>query len=202
MRTTDIILSTRNQSKAHQIKAVFDGLPVRILTLEEAGISGEAVEDGATLEENALKKALFAWERTVKWSIADDTGIFIDALDGLPGVHSARWAGEHATTEEIMRFTLEKLKGVPLENRTATFKTVATIVAPHGIQTVFTGAVKGIILLEPRALCQPKMPYSAIFKPDDHSKVWAEMSAEEQNAVSHRGQAFRQAREFFAEKLK
>ncbi len=201
MHITDIILSTRNPSKANQIKAVFDGFPVQILTLEEAGIFGEAVEDGVTLEENALKKTLFAWERTKKWSIADDTGIFIDALNGEPGIHSARWAGENATTEEIMRFTLEKLKGVSLENRTATFKTVATVVSPEGTQTVFAGAVKGMILLEPRGVCQPKMPYSAIFKPDGHTKVWTEMSVEEQNAMSHRGHAFRQVRDFFVEKL-
>ncbi len=202
MNTIDIILSTRNQSKAEQIKAVFGGLPVQILTLEDAGVSGEAVEDGATLKENALKKAFFAWEQTKKWSIADDTGIFIDALNGEPGIHSARWAGEKATTEEIMNFTLEKLKDVPLENRTAAFKTVALVVDPFGSEAFsFTGVVKGRILFEPRTACQPKMPYSAIFKPDAHTKVWAEMTVEEENVISHRGQAFRHVRDFLSQRL-
>ena len=94
MNTIDIILSSRNPSKVNQIKPVFVGLPVNILSLEEASILGEAIEDGTTLEENALKKACFAWEQSKKWSIADDTGFFIDALQGGPGIHAARWAGD------------------------------------------------------------------------------------------------------------
>lgn len=201
MTIIDIILSTRNPSKAEQIKLVFGSLPMRILTLEDASVLGEAVEDGATLEENATKKALFAWEHTKKWSIADDTGIFIDALNGQPGIYSARWAGESATTEDIMHFTLEQLKGVTPENRTATFKTVAAVVAPDGAQLVFVGEAKGTILVEPRVDFQPKMPYSGIFVPDGQPKVWAEMSVEEENVISHRGKAFRQVRNFFEEAL-
>lgn len=193
---TTIILSTRNPSKVNQIKAFFNDLPVNVVTLEEAGVPGEAVEDGTTLEENALKKALFAWEEG-KWSMAEDTGFFIDALNGAPGIYSARWAGEGKATEEIMRFALEQLKDVPPEKRTGTFKTVAVVVAPDGTRTVFEGVVDGSILTEPRGVCQPKMPYSAIFVPDGQDKVWAEMAVEEENRISHRGKAFREVREFF-----
>jgi XTP/dITP diphosphohydrolase len=196
----EIILSTRNKSKATQIRAIFKGLPLTIETLDEAGIIGDVVEDGVTLGENALKKALFASERSKKWAIADDTGFFIDALDGQPGIHAARWAGETASTEDILRYTLEKLKDVSPPLRTATFRTVAAVCAPDGNSFTFVGEVSGSILLKPRVACQPKMPYSAIFVPDGQLKVWAEMSVDEENAISHRGKAFVQVRDFFKSK--
>ena len=104
-----IILATRNPSKAEQIRGLFQGSSLSVLTLTEAGIEGDAVEDGTTLQENALKKALFAWERISPkvWAMADDTGIFVHALDGEPGIRSSRWAGDTATTEEITWHTLK-----------------------------------------------------------------------------------------------
>lgn len=194
----ELILSTRNRSKIDQIKAMFAGLNVSIVSLAEAGIGGNAVEDGTTLEENALKKAVFASTQAGKWALADDTGLFIDALGGKPGIYSARWAGENATTEDTMRFTLERLKDIAPEKRTATFTTVAVIASPKGEQKIFTGSVRGKILAKPRVACQPNMPYSAIFVPDGQEKVWAEMSVGEENAISHRGKAFREVRGFLA----
>lgn len=196
-----IILSTRNRSKIDQIKASFVGLNIVVLSLDEAGIQGDAVEDGTTLKENALKKALFASKQSRKWAIADDTGFFIDALNGEPGVRAARWAGEGLKVEDIMNFTLQKIKNVPPENRTATFTTAAAVVSPDGEQHSFKGSVRGKILTEPRTVCQPNMPYSAIFVPDGQEKVWAEMSIEEWNAISHRGKAFREMRNFFIQNL-
>lgn len=197
----EIVLSTKNKSKTEQIKAFFTGLAVSILSLGEAGITGEAVEDGSTLEENAVKKAAFAAAWAKKWAIADDTGLFIDALDGRPGVHAARWAGKNKSTEEIMHYTLEQLKDVPPEARTATFMTVAALVSPDGEPRVFTGSIRGTLLAHPRTACQPNMPYSAIFVPDGQAKVFAEMTVEEGNAIGHRGQAFRQLREFVAQQI-
>lgn len=192
----DMILATRNPSKADQIREMLAGSDFSILSLDEVEMQGDAVEDGKTIEENAFKKAYFAWEFTQMWSIADDTGLFIDALDGQPGVHAARWAGEDAATEDIMNFTLEKLKGVPSKKRTATFRTAAVVISPDAVTTVFIGKVKGAILTKPRTVCQPKMPYSAIFVPDGQKKVWAEMSIEETNKISHRGKAFEKVRDF------
>jgi XTP/dITP diphosphohydrolase len=100
-----------------------------------------------------------------------------------------------------MRFTLDKLKDVSLENRTATFTTVAAVVSPKGEKKVFSGSVRGIVLTEPRTACQPNMPCSALFVPDGQNKVWAEMSVEEENVISHRGKAFTQVRDFFAQVL-
>jgi XTP/dITP diphosphohydrolase len=191
-----IILSTRNPSKAEQIQALFKGAPVTVLTLAEAGIEGEGIEDGATLQENAFKKALFAWEQLSEktWTMADDTGLFIDALDGQPGVKAARWAGESATTDEITQYTLKRLEGVT--DRSATFETVVVVIAPSGDQYFFSGAVRGKLAEAPRTKPQPKMPYSPLFVPEGYTKAWAEMTVEEENAVSHRGIAFRKVRAF------
>lgn len=196
-----VILSTRNLTKINQIKEIFAGLDITILSLDEAGIQGEAIEDGATLEGNALRKALFASKCSQKWVIADDTGLFIDALNGEPGVHVARWAGEGLETEDIMNFALRKLENVPPEKRTATFTTVAVIVSPDGQHWSYEGSVRGSILTKPRTACKPNMPYSAIFVPDGQEKTWAEMSDEEANAISHRGKAFRQVRDFFTQRF-
>ncbi len=191
-----IILSTRNPSKAEQIKAMFVGSPFQILTLTEAGIEGEAVEDGNTLHENALKKARFAYELSDRdgWTMADDTGLFINHLNGAPGIKAARWAGDSATTDEITRYTLKQLEGA--SDRTAKFETVVAMVSPEGKEHYFSGQVNGSILEAPRTPPQPKMPYSPIFVPDGTDKVWAEMIVEEENLISHRGKAFRQARAF------
>lgn len=192
----DIILATRNPSKAEQIRAVFKDSSIKVFTLADTGIDGEAVEDGNTLEENALKKAMFAHEHATvgAWTMADDTGIFIDALTGAPGVRSARWAGKDATTQDIMCYTLERLE--EKTNRSATFKTAVVVVAPDGTPHFFTGAVQGHLLESPRVPPQPKMPYSPLFVPEGETKTWAEMTTEQENSISHRGKAFRQAKAF------
>lgn len=189
-----IILSTRNPSKAEQVKWIFNDSRFRILTLEEAGIEGEAVENGRTLKENALKKAMFAHRVGESWSMADDTGIFIDALSGQPGVFSARWAGKTATTGEITLHTLKLLEGII--NRSATFQTVAAVISPFGEHYFFSGEVRGKLLDAPRVPPKPEMPYSPLFVPDGQEKVLAEMTIQYENSISHRGKAFLQVREF------
>ncbi len=191
-----IVLSTRNPSKAEQIKAIFVGSSIFVITLDETHIKGDAIEDGKSLQENALKKALFVSERLNlrEWVMADDTGLFINTLNGAPGIKASRWAGEMATTEQIMQYTLKQLEGVA--DRSATFETVVSIISPEGKQYFFSGKVDGKILKSPRVPAQPKMPYSPIFMPDGTNLVWAEMTVEQENSLSHRGKAFRQARKF------
>ncbi len=196
-----IILSTQNPSKALQIETLLNDSRFEIVTLGSLGITDEVVEDGETLEANATKKALFGLQRTGLCSIAEDTGLFIDALDGSPGIYAARWVGHDATTEEIVAHTLQELHGVPLPQRTATFKTVAVAAFSDGTIAVCEGSVAGIILEQPRSIPQPGMHYSILFQPTGHTKVWAEMNTEEQNVISHRGQAFRQLREVLVDKL-
>lgn len=190
-----IILSTRNPSKAEQIKAMFTSPDVVVFTLDEAGIEGDAIEDGVTLEENALKKVRHAqpYINDDVWIMADDTGLFITALGGRPGIHAARWAGD-VTTDEITAYTLEQLKGAT--DRSAEFVTSVALRAPNGTVHYFTGTCKGTLLEAPRTKPQPKMPYSPLFVPTGSDKCWAEMTVDEENAVSHRGQAFRKVVQF------
>ncbi len=188
----NIILSTRNPSKMAQIKALFADTSFNILTLTEAGIEGEGVEDGETLEWNALKKAQFA-HKPGSWSMADDTGLFITALNGAPGVHAATWVttlmGRAATTAEITQHTLQQLQGKT--DRSAIFRTTVAVIDPTGAHQFFSGEVHGDFLEAQRVPAQPRMPYSGIFVLRGTGKVWAEMSVAEENAVSHRGIAFR-----------
>ncbi len=191
---TEILLSSWNPSKKVQIQAVFDGSPILVRTLDEFNVTDEAVEDGATLEENSEKKVRFAQERVPGlWTFADDTGIFINALNGAPGVHSARWAGP-VSTDEIMQFTLKKLEGVA--DRSAVFRTIVTVLSPDGELHRFSGEVPGLLLTAPRREPHPKMPYSPIFVPEGETLTWSEMDTEYENSISHRGKAFRKARAF------
>lgn len=190
-----IILSTNNPSKVEQIKAVFKDSSISVLTLAEAGIEGGGIEDGTTLEENALKKAMFVHQACPSaWSMSDDTGIFINALKGAPGVHTSEWSGGNKETEQFTQWILKQLEN--FSNRSAIFRTVVAIVSPEGKQYFFIGEVHGKILRAPRIKPQPQMPYSSIFMPDETDKVWAEMTIKEENKISHRGKAFRQARQF------
>lgn len=190
----DIILATRNPSKVKQIKQIFDGSRFIIRTLEDAGIKGEAIEDGETLEENALKKARYAYEACGKkyWTMADDTGLFIEALGGEPGVHSAYWGGHHLTKAEILEYCLKRMNGVT--NRRATFRTVVALISPEGKEKIIEAEACGTLLEAPRVAFQPGMPYSALFVSDGETKSLAEMTVEEENTISHRGKAFREVR--------
>ena len=196
-----LILATRNPGKAKQIRDIFGGSTITIYSLDEAGIAGEAVEDGTTIEDNARKKALYAHERLSErlasaWCVADDTGIFIDALGGAPGVHSARWAGDHAPAGQVRTHTLQQLKDVPEEKRTAAFRTAALLISPKGNETLFLGEVRGTILKEPMGDLQPNLPYNTIFVPEGHDRPFGLMSKEEVSALSHRGLAFTQVRTY------
>lgn len=191
-----LILATRNPSKQTQIREVFYNFPASILDLAQAQIQGEAVEDGNSLEENALKKAQHAFDQllTKTYVMAEDTGFFINALNGAPGIHAARWAGDDVPTEYITEYTLDKLKGV--EDRSAYFRAVVALIDPNGRVIYFDGTVDGTILESPKTAPQPKMPYSSIFVPTSYNKVWAEMTTEEENGISHRGKAFRKVRSY------
>jgi XTP/dITP diphosphohydrolase len=191
----DVILSSRNPSKALQIQTLFGDSTVRVRTLSEVGIEGDVVEDGTTLEENATKKAVFAHENAKdSWVMSDDTGLFINAFDGEPGVNAAYWAGMDVPTEVTMQYCLDRMKDVA--DRSATFRTIVVVISPDGKHRTFGGEVEGTILEAPRVTPQPKMPYSPLFVPKGQDNSWAEMSTEEENAISHRGIAFRKVREF------
>lgn len=192
----NLVLATRNPGKVEQIKGILAGLPLLIQSMTEAGIIGEAVEDCETLDDNAYLKALFVYKQKKAWCVADDSGIFIDALDGRPGVHSARWAGEHATPDEIVQYTLEQMKHVTkLEDRTAVFATLAVVISPRRQSRSFVGQLRGTILHEAQGLCKPGMPYDPIFVPEGYNKTLLEMTLEERVLIDHRGKAFLKVRD-------
>lgn len=197
-----LIFATHNPEKVKEIKAILRGLDFEVASAEEAGVMEEAVEDGQTLEENALKKARFVAEKTGEWAVADDTGIGIDALGGEPGVYSARYAGVGASAEELVRFVLGKISHVPEEARTATFTTVVALVSPKGEHWTFEGKVAGRVAGVPRGTPRPRLPYDVVFIPEGHARTFAEMTDVEKNAISHRGKAFRKFKEFLGEEFK
>lgn len=192
----DVVLSTRNPTKIEQIRAMFEDTEVRLHSLSDLGIEGEAVEDGQNIQENAFEKAIFAYNLLrgrEMWTMADDTGLYINALGGEPGHRAARWAGDGATTVDTMIHTLSMLRGVT--KRTAQFETCVVLMPPGGGRCTFWGKVSGWITATPRCEPQPGMPYSSIFIPDGESRVWAEMDVHYENSISHRGIAFRQVRQ-------
>lgn len=190
-----VVLASWNPGKATQIKAIFAGSSIEILTLDELGFKEEeGIEDGESIYDNAWKKALFAWQKTGLPSVADDSGLFISALGGLPGHRAARWAGEAVPGEKTTHHTLRVLQG--FTDRSATFRTIAAFINPDGPGHAFVGEVRGTILEAPRTPPEFKMPYSGIFKPDCTNLVFAQMDIDVENLISHRGQAFRKVRTF------
>jgi XTP/dITP diphosphohydrolase len=184
-----IVFATRNPGKVSEVKEILAGTGAKILSMDIAGIDGEAVEDGRTLEENATKKALYVAQKTDEWVLAEDTGIFIEALHGAPGVFSARWAGEGVSGEKIAAYTLAKLKRVPAEKRHAWFECVMVLVSSDGRSFTFSGRVDGRITEEPRGQARPKLPYDTIFMPNGLENTFAELPNEIKNGISHRARA-------------
>lgn len=159
---------------------------------------GDVVEDADTLEGNARLKAVAVSEATGLPAMADDTGLDIDHLDGAPGVHTARFAGENATYADNVAKTLAVLRGVPEADRTARFRTVAMIWFPDGEELVAHGVVEGHIALNDSGT--GGFGYDPIFVPNDgRGQTFAEMDPVTKHAISHRGRAFRRLQELLAE---
>lgn len=191
-----IIFATHNPGKVEEIKNILVDLNINILSADEAGVCEDVVEDGKTFEENAIKKVNFVGEKTNEWSMADDSGICVDALNGQLGVYSARWAGENAPSEEWVKLLLSKLDGVPEDRRTAWFETSAVLRSPNGKCWTFVGKVYGRIALELRGVIHPRLPYDVVFIPNGDGRTFSEMSPEEKNSISHRGLAFDKLKKF------
>lgn len=156
----------------------------RILSLEEIGCREELPETRDTLEGNSLQKAEFVYDRYHLACIADDTGLEVDALNGEPGVYSARYAGEQRNSADNINLLLSRLQNQ--ENRRARFRTIITLIGAKGTRT-FEGIINGIILHEKRGTSG--FGYDPVFQPDGYQGTLAEMSLEEKNQISHRGRA-------------
>ena len=190
------VLATANPHKANEIRAVLSGLGLELL--DRPTHVGEVVEDADSLEGNALLKAAALAQATGQPSIADDTGLFVEGLNGRPGVYSARYAGENATYEENVAKLLEELADVAVERRRAQFRTVVVVVYPHARPLVVEGVLDGVIGFEPRG--EEGFGYDPVFIPDGGTRTLAQMSSVEKNAVSHRGRALRKLVEELAQR--
>ena len=180
------VLATANPHKTEEMSAVLSGLDIEVIA--RPGHVGEIDETEDTLEGNALLKARALVEATGRAAIADDTGLFVDALEGRPGVFSARYAGESATYAENVDKLLAELSEV--EDRRAHFRTVIALVAPDGDELVVEGVLDGVITREPRG--ENGFGYDPVFAPDDTpGRTLAELTSGEKNVLSHRARALR-----------
>ncbi|MFC5234809.1 RdgB/HAM1 family non-canonical purine NTP pyrophosphatase [Pseudonocardia zijingensis] len=184
-----VLLATRNAGKLVELRRMLDGVPLEVLGLADVPEFPEAPETGATFAENALAKARDAAAATGLPSVADDSGLTVDALNGMPGVLSARWAGRHGDDAANLELLLGQLEDVPDERRRAAFVCAAALVVPGGAETVVHGEWTGRIVRAPRGT--NGFGYDPIFVPDGEERTSAELSAEEKDAASHRGRAMR-----------
>lgn len=178
-----LIFATNNQHKLQEVRQLLDGI-AEIVSLDEIGLAGDIPETAETLQGNALQKAQWVYERTGQDCFADDTGLEVDALNGAPGVYSARYAGEHCTFDDNVNKLLSALEGKT--NRRADFRTVVCLIE-GGQPQYFEGRVDGVILTERYG--NEGFGYDPIFMPDRFAVSFAEMPLEVKNQISHRGKA-------------
>jgi XTP/dITP diphosphohydrolase len=183
-----IILATGNEKKRTEIESILDGLDVELVPMTALGLEG-AEEDGETFEANALIKARAIVAATNEPAIADDSGLEVDALDGAPGVRSARYAGTDATDEDNNAKLLRALRDVPAQQRTARFVCAAALVAPDGREWVVRGTMEGRLVPAPRGA--HGFGYDPYFVGEGEERTNAELTPAEKDARSHRGAAFR-----------
>lgn len=192
-----IVIASGNKDKIAEIKSIFKESDFKFLTLDDFSDYPEVVEDGNNLFENALKKAKEISEFTGLPAISDDTGLEVDALDGRPGVYSARYAGENATYSDNVDKLLREMSGIPAQQRTARFRTVCVFY--NSENTVHAeGKVKGQIITERRG--DKGFGYDPVFYIEEQDKTFAEMDKDEKNEISHRGKALKNLYELLKNK--
>ena len=187
-----LVLATRNQGKIVEFRRILDALApgaIELIGVDQFPDLVDVEETGSTFEENSLLKARYTCQATGLPAIADDSGLCIDALNGDPGIFSARWAGSHGNDQANLEKVLAQLKDVADEKRTAHFMCVASLVLPDGREKVAEGRFEGHILHAP--VGENGFGYDPIFQPLGLSISSAQMSAEEKDLVSHRGKSLR-----------
>ncbi len=182
-----LVLATGNPDKAREIRPFFENLELEIVSVGEIVETWDVEETGSTLRENARLKARAAVRATGLPAVADDTGLFVDALDGAPGVRSSRYAGEDATYRDNVTRLLESLAEV--DDRSARFRTVAVLLHPDGEERDFEGVLEGEITRAPRG--EGGFGYDPVFRLEGRDRTLAEIPLEVKNGISHRAGAFR-----------
>lgn len=190
----EIVVATRNQGKLKEIASILKIPHIQFLSLQNFSEVPEIIEDGFTFAENAQKKALAVARLTNRPTIADDSGLCVEALQGKPGIYSSRFAGEDATDMERCYQLLAQLQGVPLRQRKATFFCAIAIASPNGKIKITEGKCHGLISLVPRG--SHGFGFDPIFLLPKLGKTMAELSPEEKNKISHRAQALRKIKKF------
>jgi len=183
----EIVLATRNYDKIREIKKMLNDVDARFLSLEDFPGCPEVVEDRESLEGNAKKKALAVCEYTKKLSLAEDTGLEVKALGGIPGIRSARFAGPKATYEDNNKKLLKLMEKLPLAERRAKFRCVVALARPGGKVVTCEGICEGIIAFEMKG--KSGFGYDPIFLVPSYGKTFAELGGEIKNRISHRAQA-------------
>ncbi len=193
-----IIFATGNQGKMKEIREILGDGETEIFSMKEAGIAVDVVEDGKTFAENALIKARAIRDLTDCLVLADDSGLVVDALNGEPGIYSARYMGEDTSYRIKNANIIERLAGVPDEKRTARFVCVIAAAFPDGTEAVTEGTIEGIIGYEEAG--ENGFGYDPIFFVPDYGCTTAQLTAEQKNAISHRGKALRAMKEILAKR--
>jgi XTP/dITP diphosphohydrolase len=189
-----IVIASRNEGKIKEIKNFLHSLDIEILSMADFPEIPDVVEDGNTFEENALKKAKAVFEHVKQTTIADDSGLEVNYLNGLPGVLSSRYAGNNATDLQNCLKLLDELKGVEMENRKARFKCVIILTNPLYHNLVFEGKCEGYIIDEMKG--ERGFGYDPLFVPEGYNKTFAELDLVTKNKISHRGKALAALRSF------
>ena len=187
----DFLIATHNMKKRDELSRILKPVGVRVLLAEEAGVDLTDVEEtGTTFEENAFLKAQSGCLESGMPCIADDSGLAVDALDGAPGVFSARYSGEHGNDDKNNELLLENLKDVPMERRAARFVSAVCCVFPDGRKITVRGECEGKIAFDLKG--NGGFGYDPLFLPEEYEgKTMAQLTPEEKDAISHRGKALR-----------
>lgn len=194
-----IVAATGNKHKIKEIEAITAEFGMSIISKDEAGVPDvEIVEDGETFEENSYKKAYEIMKLCGRTTIADDSGLVVDCLNGAPGVYSARFAGTDGDDDANNRKLIGLIKDVPYENRTARFVSVITMVFPDGQSIVARGEVEGHLITEKRG--HEGFGYDPLFVPDGYEQTFGELAPEVKNAISHRANALKNLRKKLMDK--
>jgi len=188
MATDHVVLATRNQGKLNELARILS-CQISLAGLDAFPDAPDVPETGATFEANALLKARAVVGYTNLPAVADDSGLCVDALNGMPGVLSARWAGQHGDDRANLQLLLAQVADVPDARLGARFVCAAALVVPTGCEWVVTGQVEGRLIRTPRG--SGGFGYDPIFQPDGFTETTAEMTPDAKDAISHRGRAFR-----------
>ena len=195
-----IVFATGNENKMKEIRMILEDLGMEILSMKEAGVDVDIVEDGASFEENAeIKARAVARVLTNDIVLADDSGLEIDYLDKAPGIYSARFAGEDTSYDIKNNILLDRMEGVPDEERTARFVCAVAAVFPDGTVDAVRETIEGRVAYEPAG--DNGFGYDPIFYVPEYGCTTAQMSPEQKNELSHRGKALRSMRAILKEKL-